>query len=81
MSRAKVVDFVFYMILLITVFIVVFFIVRLTILGKENNSYMRSMNCIASVSPTERTPEYVQECYSKAEQANKVKLERYGNGK
>lgn len=49
-------------------------------LGKENNTYLRTMVCIASVSPTKRTPDYVKLCYLEAEKHNDTQVERFGDG-
>jgi hypothetical protein len=47
----------------------------------ENNTYNRIMTCIASVTPTERTADYVKFCYEEAEKHNDVTVTRFGNGK
>lgn len=49
--------------------------------GRSNNTYLRTMVCISSVSPTKRTPDYVKSCYNSAEQSNHVLIEHYGDGK
>lgn len=49
--------------------------------GLVNQTYLRSIDCKSSVSPTQRTPEYVKECYNQAEKATSVTVERYGHGK
>ena len=48
--------------------------------GKTNQTYLRATNCFAATSPTKRTPDYVVECYDKAEEATGIKVERYGDG-
>jgi ABC-type lipoprotein release transport system permease subunit len=49
-------------------------------IGRENNTYLQTMVCIASVTPTERTASYVQGCYDKAEDANGNNITHFGNG-
>lgn len=49
--------------------------------GLVNQAYNRATNCFAATSPTKRTPEYVKECYTKAEAAAGVKIDRYGDGR
>ena len=49
-------------------------------IGRQNNTYLRVMTCIASVSPTERSPAYVTHCYNQAEHQTGVKITRYGDG-
>lgn len=50
-------------------------------LSIENNTYLRVMNCVTSVSPTRRTPDYVKLCYSEAERHNQVKVDKFGDGR
>lgn len=50
-------------------------------LGRENNTYLRTMVCISSVSPTKRTPDYVKLCYLLAEKHNNTVVEHFGDGK
>lgn len=45
----------------------------------KNNTKNRAMLCIVSVAPTQRSPEYVRDCYSQAEEANQINIERYGD--
>lgn len=47
--------------------------------GLVNQAYNRATNCFAATSPTKRTPEYVKDCYNKAEAAAGVTIERYGD--
>lgn len=47
--------------------------------GLTNQAYARATNCFAATTPTKRTPEYVKECYDKAEAAAGVKIDRYGD--
>lgn len=49
--------------------------------GLQNNTYLRVMTCIASVSPTQRTPAYVKSCYDAAEQQTGVTVTRFGDGR
>lgn len=49
--------------------------------GKVNQTYNRVVACLASVSPTRRTPEYTKQCYDLAEKASGVRVERYGDGR
>jgi hypothetical protein len=49
--------------------------------GLQNNTYLRTMTCIASVSPTLRTPAYVKSCYDQAEQQTGVEVTRFGDGR
>ncbi len=70
--------------LIILMFMTAFIVFELTMIrsiGKSNNSYLRTMVCIASETPTQRTPEYVKSCYDMAEKANNNHIERYGSGK
>lgn len=53
---------------------------QLEIIGLENQAYNHTMVCIASVSPTQRTPDYVKSCYEKAEKHTGHKMVRYGHG-
>jgi hypothetical protein len=48
--------------------------------GLVNQTYNRVVACLASTSPTQRTPAYVKSCYSKAEAATGVTVEHYGDG-
>lgn len=50
-------------------------------LGIQNNTYLRTMVCISSVSPTKRTPDYVKLCYAQAEEHNRTSVEHFGDGK
>jgi hypothetical protein len=49
-------------------------------IGLQNNTYNRIMVCIASVTPAERTPAYVKQCYDEAEKQTGVKVTRFGHG-
>jgi hypothetical protein len=49
--------------------------------GLQNNTYLRIMTCIASVSPTQRTPAYTKSCYETAESQTGVQVTRYGDGR
>lgn len=49
--------------------------------GLVSQTYNRATNCFAATSPTKRTPEYVKECYAKAEAATGATVERYGDGR
>lgn len=49
--------------------------------GLSNNTYLRIMTCIASVSPTKRTPEYTKSCYETAEGQTGVHVTRFGDGR
>ena len=44
----------------------------------ENNTYLHTIACISSVSPTERTPQYVRSCYDMAEKGS-GKIKRFGD--
>lgn len=50
-------------------------------LGKANNTYLRTVACISSVSPTKRTPDYVKFCYASAEEYTGVTVDHFGDGK
>lgn len=50
-------------------------------LGKENNSYLRTMVCIASVTPIKRIPSYTKSCYEQAEAHNGNSIDRFGDGR
>lgn len=62
----------------------ILFIVLGQVNQKERSSYgqtyVRALACMASVSPTRRTPDYVKDCYDKAEAATGQKVERFGDG-
>lgn len=49
-------------------------------IGAQNNTYVRVIACVSSVSPSRRTPEYVQSCYNQAETTNHTRITRYGDG-
>jgi hypothetical protein len=49
--------------------------------GKVNQAYGRATNCFAATSPPKRTPEYVKQCYNKAEAATDTRIDRYGDGR
>lgn len=48
--------------------------------GKTNQYYNRVVACLASVSPTKRTADYVKFCYSEAERDTGIYSKRYGDG-
>lgn len=49
--------------------------------GKINQYYNRVTVCLASVSPVQRTPDYVKSCYATAEKQTGITAERYGDGR
>lgn len=49
--------------------------------GKTNQLYTRVVACLASVTPIERTPDYVKKCYDRAEESVGIQAERYGDGR
>lgn len=50
-------------------------------LTRSNNTYIKTMVCIASVNPTQRTPEYVKSCYQQAEAENGNTITHFGDGR
>lgn len=42
-----------------------------------NQTYLRASNCVAAGLPNV-TPEYIEQCYDKAESATGQKIDRYG---
>lgn len=48
-------------------------------IAQETNVYNRTTSCILSVLLATRTPEYISSCYEKAEKANNIKVDRFGN--
>lgn len=46
-----------------------------------NRARLDVIDCIISVSPTVRTPEYVKSCYDLVEKNLGVKIERFGDGR
>ncbi len=46
--------------------------------ARETSVYNRATACILSVPLATRTDEYIAECYTRAEQYNNVKVERFG---
>ena len=51
---------------------------KLTTLGKQNHTYLRTEACILSVPLNTRTPDYIQNCYLKAEQFTGTKVDHFG---
>jgi hypothetical protein len=45
--------------------------------SKENNGYIRVINCIISIPATTRAQEDIETCYSTVEKQVGVKLQRY----
>lgn len=45
-----------------------------------NRARLDVINCIISVSPTTRTPEYVKGCYDQVEETHDIEVQRYGDG-
>lgn len=54
------------------------FLFNLQQLGQENNSYLRTINCLQSVPVTERDAQYIKSCYDKADAKNGTKVDRFG---
>lgn len=48
-------------------------------IAQETNVYNRTTACILSVPLATRTDEYISNCYNKAEAANDIKVDHYGN--
>lgn len=46
--------------------------------GLVNQTYLRASNCFTAVPASDRTAEWVNICYDKAEKATGTKVERYG---
>lgn len=53
---------------------------QLEIAAQKNRARLDVINCIISVSPTVRTPEYVKSCYDRVEKTHQIKVERFGDG-
>lgn len=49
--------------------------------GRTNQYYNRVVACLASTTPTKRTPEYTRYCYDTVEKELNLSPERYGDGK
>lgn len=50
-------------------------------IGSVNQTYLRASNCFTAVPAANRTPDYITECYDKAEASTKKTVERYGDAK
>ena len=50
---------------------------ELTRIGRENNTYHRTVSCILSVPLATRTPEYITRCYDRAEKVNDITVDRF----
>ena len=48
--------------------------------GKTNQYYGRLVACLASESPTKRTPEYTKYCYDLVGKQTGISPDRYGDG-
>ena len=55
------------------------FLANLNRLGRENNTYHRTVACILSVPLADRTDSYISQCYQGAEAKNDIQVDRYGN--
>lgn len=49
--------------------------------GLTNQTYSRIVACLASQSPTKRTPEYTKSCYEAAIKKTGIDVDRFGDGK
>jgi hypothetical protein len=45
--------------------------------GRNNNTYLQTITCVISTTPTQRTNEYVKACYDKAEHENNVQIKHF----
>lgn len=48
-------------------------------LGRENNTYVRTVGCILSVPLADRTDDYISNCYLLAEKHNEIDVDHFGN--
>lgn len=47
-------------------------------LARKNNTYLRTVSCILSVPLATRTPEYIDNCYTRAEKVTHQDVDRFG---
>lgn len=45
-----------------------------------NRARLDVINCIISINSNVRTPEYIKNCYDRAESQHNIKIERFGDG-
>ncbi len=59
--------------------LVIAFVLSIKTTNKENNAYIRVINCIISENAVSRTQSDIEACYSSVEGQLHVKLQRYDN--
>lgn len=69
------------LIALAAVLLIVLYIGSVKDTSKENNAYIRVINCIISIPATTRDQNDIEHCYSTVEHDLGVKLQRYDSSK
>lgn len=81
MSRAQLIEYAFYITLVITTITIISFLVSVSNTNRKNTTYLIANTCMASVPAKDRSDSYISKCYSIAEKETGANVTRFGAAK
>ena len=81
MSRAQLIEYAFYLTLIVTTATIIYFLISVAKVNRQNTTYLIANTCMMSVPAVQRSDNYIAKCYDIAEKETGAKVVRFGAAK